>query len=136
VLVSFETRAGNDRSLGGQVQGITYYGSQGTMFLNHDGYRLIPEDKSNLQPAEVKAPLISETVRRQWTDFLECVRTRRRPASDVENCFRSTASCILANAALRSGLRVNWDSERFTTREEAARKFLSRDYRAPWKLVV
>jgi len=136
VLVSFETRAGNDRSLGGQLQGITYYGSQGTMFLNRDGYRVIPEPKSDLQPVEVKAPLISETVRRQWTDFLECVRTRRRSASDVENCFRSTSSCILANAALRSGLRVTWDSKHFTTREEPPRAFLTRQYRAPWKLVV
>ncbi|MFZ5831726.1 MAG: Gfo/Idh/MocA family protein [Planctomycetota bacterium] len=136
VLASFETRSGNDRSLGGEVQGITFYGSDGTLFVNRSGYRVIPRTHSRTPAVDVKAEPISAMVARQWGDFVRCLKSRQRTASDVETCFRSTATCILANAALRSELRVHWDSERFTTLEEPAHKFLVRQYRAPWKLEV
>jgi hypothetical protein len=44
-----------------------------------------------------------------WANFLECLRTRQRPASDVEKCFRPTATYLLGNVALRRRMRLNWD---------------------------
>jgi hypothetical protein len=71
-----------------------------------------------------------------WANFLECVRTRQRPVSDIEKCFRSTSTCLLGNVALRSRTRLDWDERELTVAQEAARGFLTREYRAPWKLVV
>ena len=136
VLAVFETRAGNQQSLFGKDQGIVFYASKGTMVLDRQGYRIIPEPKSGVEPAEVKAPSITDIVNSQWREFLAAVRTRRRTCADIENCFKSTSACILGNAALRSGLRVHWDSAGFTAREAEARRFLMREYRAPWKLSV
>jgi predicted dehydrogenase len=136
VLGSFETRAGNDRSLGGETQGIAFYGSEGTLFVNRSGYRVIPRTHSHTPAVDVKAEPISAMEDRQWADFVQCLKTRRKTTSDVEHCFRSTATCILANAALRSESRVHWDSDQFTTMEEPPRQFLVRNYRAPWKLEV
>ena len=39
-----------------------------------------------------------------WKDFLDCVRTRRRPVSDIETCVRSTTACLRAGLAMRR----NW----------------------------
>jgi hypothetical protein len=136
VLAVFETRAGNVQSLFGKDQGIVFHASKATMVLDRQGYRIIPEDKSGVEAAEVKAPTITEIVNKQWADFIQAVRTRQKTASDVENCFRSTATCIVGNAALRSGLRLTWDARRFTTFEQAAHRFLVREYRPPWRLVV
>ncbi|MDZ7639662.1 MAG: hypothetical protein U5J83_15640 [Bryobacterales bacterium] len=71
-----------------------------------------------------------------WGNFLECMRTRQRPISDIEICHKSTATCLLANVAYRSGMRVDWDSANATTVQPEARKFLSREERDPWKIVL
>lgn len=136
VLAVFETRAGNQQSLFGKDQGIVFYASKGTMVLDRQGYQVIPEPKSDLPPAEVKAPTITDIVNKQWREFLQRVRTRQRTSSDIETCFRSTSACILGNAALRSGLRVHWDAANSTTREPEARRYLTREHRPPWKLSV
>ena len=46
-----------------------------------------------------------------WANFLECVKTRQQPNSDIEKCFRSSATCLLGNIAYRSKLRVDWDDQ-------------------------
>ena len=71
-----------------------------------------------------------------WANFLQCVRTREKPVRDIEVCQRSTTTCLLGNVALRSKLKLDWDAEKWTTQQADARKFLSREYRTPWKLVV
>jgi hypothetical protein len=71
-----------------------------------------------------------------WANFLECVKTREKPISDIEKCQRSTTTCLLGNVALRSKLRVDFDQQKWTTKQVEARKYLSREERKPWKLVV
>jgi hypothetical protein len=71
-----------------------------------------------------------------WANFLDCVRTRKNPISDIETCYKSSAACILGNVALRSKLRIDWDDRRGTVVQGDAKKYLTREYRKPWKLVV
>ena len=56
--------------------------------------------------------------------------------SDIEKCFRSTCTCLLGNVALRSKMRLDWDEREMAVSQAAAQGYLSREYRAPWKLVV
>ena len=58
------------------------------------------------------------------------------PAGDIEIGQRSTTTALLGNVALRSKLRIDWDSKAETTAQTAARKYLHREYRKPWKLEV
>src|SRR2546430_13017531 len=37
-----------------------------------------------------------------WANFLECVKTRQKPISDIEIGHRSTTTALLGNVALRS----------------------------------
>ena len=55
---------------------------------------------------------------------------------DIEIGHRSTTTALLGNVALRSKMRVDWDSSRETTAESEARHYLRREYRKPWKLEV
>jgi predicted dehydrogenase len=66
-------------------------------------------------------------------DFLDCVKSRRQPAADVEAGHRVATACHLANLALRLGRKVRWDAakEEIVGDAEAAR-MLVRPYRAPW----
>ncbi|MDA1313366.1 MAG: hypothetical protein O2968_08535 [Acidobacteria bacterium] len=71
-----------------------------------------------------------------WANFLDCVRTRQKPNSDIETCARSSATSILGNVALRARMRLDWDDARRTTLQQDAREYLHRQYRSPWKLEV
>ena len=71
-----------------------------------------------------------------WRNFLECIRSRQKPTSDIETCVRTTTSCLLANLALRHATTLDWDDREFTVRQRDAKPFLKLKYRSPWKLEV
>jgi hypothetical protein len=71
-----------------------------------------------------------------WENFLDCIRTRRHPISDIETCQRSTAACLLGNIAFRSKQRVDFDAQRWSVAQPEARKYFAREERSPWKLSV
>jgi hypothetical protein len=66
-------------------------------------------------------------------DFLDCVKSRREPLSDLESAHRVATACHLANISLRLGRKIRWDpkKEEIIGDAEAAR-WLVRPYRAPW----
>src|SRR5690606_6600963 len=66
-------------------------------------------------------------------DFLEAIRTRNQPVSDVESGHVVSTHCHLANLSLRLGRRLEWDpdSEQILNDNEA-NNMLVRPYRAPW----
>lgn len=78
-----------------------------------------------------------EQVRDQFQphvrDFLDCVKSRKQPVSDIESGHRTSVSCHLANIALKVGRTIRWDDakeEIIGDREAAA--MMERPYRAPW----
>jgi hypothetical protein len=53
----------------------------------------------------------ADTRAAHWKNFVECIRTRARPISEIETCVRSTATCVLANIAMRRGVTLDWDEK-------------------------
>ena len=133
-IASWEHRCNNTEGLTSRLMGITFHGSRGTLYVDRGLYKLTPEKGSDLEPAEMKR--VTDPHPLHWANFLECVRTRRKPNSDIENCFRSSAACILGNLSLRAKMRLDWDPRNNTTRQAEARPFLQRTYRGPWELTV
>ncbi|MBC8472933.1 MAG: gfo/Idh/MocA family oxidoreductase, partial [Planctomycetes bacterium] len=68
-------------------------------------------------------------------NFLECIKTRKRPASDAEVGCRSITVCHLGNIAywLKRPLRWNPKGEHFVNDPEAD-KMRARALRAPWRI--
>ena len=68
--------------------------------------------------------------------FIECVRSRKRPAADIEAGHKSTIIPHLGNISYKTGLKLKWDSVRedFDNQPEATR-LLSRTPRKPWDLM-
>ncbi|WP_435018740.1 Gfo/Idh/MocA family protein [Tundrisphaera sp. TA3] len=66
-------------------------------------------------------------------NFLDCVKSRAKPNADVEIGHRSTTFALLANIALATRARLDWDAEaeRFTNNDQA-NAMLDYEYRAPW----
>jgi predicted dehydrogenase len=133
-LATYENRYGNANSLTlGKNYGLTFHGDKGTLFVDRSEYQLFPE-KKGAEPVIVKSSNNHNMA--HWANFLDCVKTREKPAADIEICQRSTTTCLLANVSLRSKMRVDWDEKNWTVKQSEARKFLSREERRPWKLVV
>ncbi|MCX6909106.1 MAG: Gfo/Idh/MocA family oxidoreductase, partial [Verrucomicrobia bacterium] len=73
-------------------------------------------------------------TRRHMLDFLAAVEKRSRPVADIEEGHISTASCILANVAMKLGRPLAYDpKKREITGDTEATKLLRRPYRAPWQ---
>ncbi|MGH9657627.1 MAG: Gfo/Idh/MocA family protein, partial [Bryobacteraceae bacterium] len=133
-LCTYENRVHNGQSMFAQGYGILFHGTNGTMFVDRSRYKVIPEKGADLQEIEEKSA--NNHNQAHWANFLDCIRTRKRPASDIEIGHRSTTTALLGNVALRSKLRIDWDSKTETTAQAAARRYLHREYRRPWKLEV
>jgi len=133
-LATYENREASSISMFQRGGGILFHGTKGTLYLDRNFFEVVPEEKSDLQRERVKRS--NDMNDAHWANFLECVKTRAKPASDVETCHRSTATCLLGNIALRSKLRIDWDDKSGTVRQRAARKYLKREYRKPWRLSV
>jgi predicted dehydrogenase len=74
-----------------------------------------------------------DQFKRHARDFLECVKSRREPISDLESAHRVSTACHLANLSLQLGRKLRWDAERESVIGDAeAELLLERPYRAPW----
>jgi predicted dehydrogenase len=134
-LASYENRSSSSLSLvNGKSGGILFHGTEGTMFVDRGGFEIFPEPKSSLQPMKVERT--SSGNQNHWNNFAACIKSREKPISDIETCYRSSATCLLGNIALRSKARVDWDAQKESIVQPELRKWMQREYRKPWKLSV
>ena len=78
-----------------------------------------------------------DTMMMNERDWLDCMRSRKRPFCEVEDGHRVATVCNLANVSLRLGRSVRWDpaKEQVVGDKEAA-AMCARPYRAPWDGVL
>jgi predicted dehydrogenase len=116
-------------------------GSGGARFIGTDGWLAVDRDNITAsKPELLTAPLGpgAATVYRSEShagNFLECVRTRKRPICDIETAHRSASAVILGGLALTLNRSLKWDPqrERFINDDEANR-LLSTTFRPPWTI--
>jgi len=124
-------------------------GTKGTLHANESGYRITPTQKGQFQKwdklmdaekYDAKNELLTDGSSGNSTatlvrNFLDCVKTRETPLCSLEEGHRSTSFAHLANIALATKERLQWDpiNERFLNSEKA-NQFLHYEYRKPWKL--
>jgi hypothetical protein len=128
--------------------GATLYGDKGTLkasVMSYDftprgdgqpihrdvTYELeqYPEDKTEKDLEKHTAP----ANRAHQRDFLAAIASRGRPVADIEEGHISTASCILANLAMKTGRTLTWDAAKGqVVGDDEANRLLARPYRTPW----
>ncbi len=134
MLATYENRMFNGNSLFGKTYGTIFYGDKGTLFVDRAGYTIWPEKGSGLQEVTVQSS--NNHGRDHWANFISCIRTRQKPVSDIEIGHRSTATALLGNASMRSGLRIDWNGDKETAAQSQVKPYLERKYRKPWELKV
>jgi predicted dehydrogenase len=138
-LLTYESRTVNPLPLFGREQGngTTIHGTEGTIFVNRSGCWVIPNPKSKLEAqAWEKNQEMSQMNVPHWKNWIECIKSREKPQSEIETCVRSSTACILANLSLRFKTRLDWDEKNWTVKQSEVRPHLKAKYRSPWKLEV
>jgi predicted dehydrogenase len=117
--------------------GCYFYGTEGTFHMGWlDGWTFYPSDAK--QPTLHEDPKLGmpddQNIRELWADFIDAIRTGRRPAADLEIGMHSTEMSLLAMLSMKLGRAVVWDSAKGTVvGDEKANRLLRREYRAPWR---
>jgi predicted dehydrogenase len=117
--------------------GCYFYGAQGTLHLGwQDGWTFYPLNRK--QPTIHENPRLnmpdSQNIQELWADFLDAIKSNRRPVADIENGHRSTVMSLLAMISARTGRALQWDGAKETILgDKEAARLLSRRYRDPWK---
>jgi predicted dehydrogenase len=146
----------------GPRHGLEFCGTRGSLNVSRKGFVVTPDPKVTPEdavprfggPHPVGGPvgtgqreskttwteaLVDQSgdeydqFRRHARDFLDCVRSRREPVSDLEGAHRVATACHLANLSLRLGRSLRWDEKRESIiGDPEADAMLERPYRAPW----
>lgn len=133
--LQWEHRQGNNRGLdGGKDHGSEFIGEHGTLIVDRGAVRWFPKDED-----EEAYPGPGDSARgpnTHWQNFLDCIKTRAKPHSDIASLAKTTMLCHLGNISYQTGLTVKWDANAQDVENTAARRAISyeREYRKPWRL--
>jgi predicted dehydrogenase len=140
---------------------LEFFGTKGTLGISRSGFAVTPDAEvppanqvpgvkdghpvggPRPVPVESKPPRTAATTDRTGSsagqyrnharDFLDCIKSRKAPVSDVTAGHRVAVACHLANLSLRLGRSLRWDAKAETIPGDAEEaKYLVRPYRSPW----
>ncbi len=120
-----------------QAVGCYFYGTAGTFHMGWlDGwtfYPVNPKAQSIHMDAQLHEP-DAQNIRELWADFIDAIRTGRRPVCDIEIGHRSTVMSLLGMLSLKLGRSIQWDGEKEQVVDDPeANALLERPYRGPWQ---
>jgi predicted dehydrogenase len=136
--------------------GIQFHGTKGTLFIDRSGFRLTPQvirQEEPNQPAPRPTtdsrppgfyyttaimPEQSDTSEQHGPhvrNWLDCVKSRKRPNADIEDGHLVNTVCRLGNIAYRTGRALRWDDKKeLVVGDDEANRLATGTYREPWKL--
>jgi predicted dehydrogenase len=125
--------------------GVAFHGNNGVLIVDRGGWEVYPETETSKRVKTYRAIGVPrQSVHRSIDmhllhvqNFLECMKTRNKPISDVEVGHNSMIACHLGNIAFRLGRKINWDVDKERIIDDSdAQKYVLKEYRAPWKLTA
>ena len=109
--------------------GTSFHGENGTLVINGAGYTVY--DKAN---KEVKSVTGSGDEMMHFANFVDCVRSGKRPNADIEVGHKSTLLCQLANIAQRTRHTLHCDpGNGHIQGDEEAVALWGREYEKGWQ---
>lgn len=132
---------------GGFPNGIRYEGEDGWIFVTRGAYRATPSDpipEGSTKALDASSDDILKSVigkdeinlyvsNEQHGNWLDCIKTRKKPISDVEIGHRACSVCLVSHIAMHVPGILKWnpDTERFID-NDLANSMLSRPQRYPY----
>lgn len=133
-VIQYEQRLWNRYRLEGSENTVAVYGSEGMAVVGrwnggHHAFRVYDSKGKLVSEDQEPSPDFNHHAR----NFIDCIRSRKMPAGDIEAGHRSTALCHLGNIAARTGRTIRFDAAREVIAGDAdANRYLAREYRKHW----
>jgi len=113
---------------------VIFYGSEGTLYVDRRGITANPKSAvtSPFTGKDWRLPDIGQSHRRNWID---CIRSRKRPVADVSCGAHTSILCSLGNLGYQLRRELEWDPARYIFKgDKEANNLISRPGRGEWKL--
>jgi predicted dehydrogenase len=125
--VTWEHRIWSRTGIMGQAWGVALYGQHGVLVFDNRGWHV--EDGITASDKSVNFD------RPHLRNFIDCVKSGRRPNADIEEGHKSTRLCHLGNMAYRTGHTLRFEAKTETCIGDAeANRLLRRTYRKGFAL--
>ena len=138
-LITWEHNGGIQVGPYDQLYGLEYKGTNGTLVIDRSRWKVLPEWDNQKEgwrieaPEEYKTDEMSHLMHVQ--NFVECVKTREKPAADIGIGRLVAIYAHLGNIAYRTGKKVVYDaSSGRIVEHEDANALATPSYRAPYSL--
>jgi predicted dehydrogenase len=141
LTIHFDVTAGIEQGPYDSPYGLAFIGDLGTLTVNRSKLFLHPEwdsqGKKN-KTEEYQFTEGKESHDEHARNFIECIRSRKKPACPPETGRAAALHVHIPNIAARCGESyLEWDDSKGLFRNsEAANKLITPVYRKPWELPV
>ena len=136
-LLTYESRTANPMPMFGEGAASSIHGTEGTLVVKRGACYVIPNSGSKIEAVRFeKDGEMNQMNVPHWQNFIECLKSRAKPTSDIETCVRSSTTCLLANLSMRHKTMLEWDEKNWTVKQNEIKPYLKAKYRSPWKLEV
>ncbi len=117
----------------GRGWAVRFIGSEGSIDISRDFFDPSNSKLKNQEISDNEIKLYRSD--NHYQDWIDCIKSGKRPVADVEIGHRSASVCNIANIAYELGRPLKWDpvSETFIGDQEA-NKMRGKTYRKPYLL--
>lgn len=139
-VIKWECQCRNGYQTYGSGRGVIIYGTNGSAYVDRDGYRLY--SREGLLTRERKARSVEagtalggggDMTTRHVVNFFEAVRGKEKQNSPIAEGVKSVLLCHLANIAYRTGSDLVIDPATGRIKDRKAMKLWSRQYEKGWE---
>lgn len=132
-MLIYEQRLWSTNHPRGVDSGVEFYGTKGLMFLSRRGLIEVFDELG--QPVAVEVTPEPQNTDSHIADFIDCIRTGKKPNGDIHIGHLTTTLCHLGNIATRVGSAIQFDPETETiTNNDQANSLVTRRYRDHWSV--
>jgi len=130
-IIDWDGKSRNGYKTYGSDRGTIIYGSEGTVYVDRGGYKLV--DRMGKVTKSVTAPPEGVMATLHVVNFLDAIRGKVKQNSPIDEGAKSTLLCHLANISSRIGRSLECDPANGHMKDKEAMKLWSRQYEPGWE---
>lgn len=134
--LEWDHAGGLSKGIYGRSYGVAFIGNNGTLVVNREGWEVIAESENDTDKTQVipLQPADNQAHEKHVRNFLECVKSRKRPICDIEEGHKAALVAHMGNISYRTGNKLYWDESKGEfTDDTKANGYLKPSYRSPWR---
>lgn len=131
-MLQWEVHVGGQGLDGGSDHGSLFIGENGRVLVDRKGWSIFDNAGK-----PVPKPSSEKRLTDHNQNWLDCIKTRQQPRSDIASMHQTTTVCHLANLAYLNNGAIEWDAAKeVVVGDTKAMELLpyQRPYRKPWSL--